>query len=156
VESITLPSTTTSFHPTDNTTILRLPARGLVNTGGVCFSNAVLQLLVHTPTFWDVFRVLGDLNGQLGAGDLATAAPLVDATMRFFEEFVLKENKPPPTQQPPQQAVREIQREDEEEKKEHNAVDFFEPTYIYDAMNEKTQLKYLLVRSRDQDVPFYH
>ena len=154
-DSITLPSTTTSFHPTDNTSILRLPARGLVNTGGVCFSNAVLQLLAHTPTFCDAFRELGDLKGRPGAEDLETAAPLVDATMRFFKEFALKEKKPPPTQQPPQQAVREIPREDEEEK-EHSAVDSFEPTYIYVAMKEKTQLKDLLVRSRDQDAPFYH
>ena len=154
-DSITLPSTTTSFHPTDNTSILRLPARGLVNTGGVCFSNAVLQLLAHTPTFWDAFRELGDLKGRLGAEDLETAAPLVDATMRFFKEFALKEKKPPPTQQPPQQAIREISREEEEEK-EHGAVDSFEPTYIYVAMKEKTQLKDLLVRSRDQDAPFHH
>ena len=154
-DSITLPRTTTSIHPTDNTSILRLPARGLVNTGGVCFSNAVLQLLAHTLTFWDAFRELGDLKGRLGAEDLETAAPLVDATMRFFKEFALKEKKPPPTQKPPQQAVREIPREDEEEK-EHSAVDSFEPTYIYVAMKEKTQLKDLLVRSRDQDAPFYH
>ena len=151
-DSITLPSTTTSFHLTGNTTILHPPTRGLVNTGGVCFSNAVLQLLAHTPTLRDVFRVLGDLNGQLGAGDPETAAPLVDATMRFFEEFAQKKPPPTVTQQPPQHAVSEIQREDEE-KKEHNAVDLFEPTYIYDAMNEKTQLKDSLVRSRDQDAP---
>ena len=75
--------------------------------------------------------------------------------MRFFKEFALKEKKPPPTQQPPQQAIREIPREEEEEK-EHSAVDSFEPTYIYVAMKEKTQLKDLLVRSRDQDAPFYH
>ena len=154
-ESITLPSTTTPFRLTGNTTLPRLRTRGLVNTGDVCFSNAVLQLLVHSPPFWDVFRVLGDLQGRLGAGGPETATPLVDATMKFFEEFMFKEKKPPPTQHPPQRAVREIQREDEEGKKEHNAVDSFEPTYMYDAMKEKRQLKDLLVRSRDQDTPFY-
>ena len=154
-ESITLPSTTTPFHPAGNTPLPRLRARGFVNIGGVCFSNAVLQLLVHSPPFWDVFRELGDLKGQLGAGGPETATPLVDATVRFFEEFIYKEKKPLSTQQALQQAMREIQREDEEEKKEHNAVDSFEPTYMYDAMKEKSQLKDLLVRSRDQDSPFY-
>ena len=143
-------------HPTDNTTLPRSRACGLVNSGSMCLFKAVLQLLVHFPPFWDVLRVLGDLKGQLGAGGPETATPLVDATMRFFEEFMSKEKKPPPSQQPPQQAVREITREHEEEKIERNAVDSIEPTYIYDAMKEKTQLKDLLVRSRDQDAPFYH
>ena len=154
-ESITLPCTTTSSHPVDNTTPLRLRARGLVNTGGVCLSNAVLQLLVHSPPFWDVFRELENMKGQLGERGPETATPLVDSTVRFFEEFMFKEKKLPPTQQPPQQAVREIQGEDEEEKKEHNSMDSFEPTYVYDAMKEKRQLKDLLVRSRDQEAPFY-
>ena len=122
-----------------------------MNTGGIGFSNAVLQLLVHSPPFWDVFRVLGDLKGKLGAGGPETgvsATPLVNATVMFFEEFVFEEKKPPPTQQPPNLAVREILGE-YEEKEDHNAVDSFEPTYMYDAMKEKSQLKDWLVRSRD-------
>ena len=96
------------------------------------------------------------MKGQLGDGGPETATPLVDATVRFFDEFMFKEKKPPPTQQPPQQPVREIQGEDEREKKEHNSMDSFEPTYMYDAMKEKRQLKDLLVRSRDQEAPFHH
>jgi ubiquitin carboxyl-terminal hydrolase 10 len=121
----------------------RLRARGLVNT-----ANAVLQLLVHSPPFWNLFRELGDLKGQRGAAGLETgggATPLVDATARFMEEFMIKE-EPPPTRQPPQQAADGKLKEDEEAKKEHDFVDSFEPTYMYDAMKEKRQLNNLLVR----------
>jgi hypothetical protein len=139
----------TPFHPTGNTTLPRLRARGLVNSGNMCFANAVLHLLVHSPPFWDLFRELGYLKGQRGAGGPETgsgATPLVHATVRFFEEFVFKEKEPFPTQQLPEQAAG-IPREDEEVDKEHNAADSFEPTYMYDAMKEKRQLKILLVRS---------
>ena len=74
--------------------------------------------------------------------------PLVDATVRFFEEFVSKEKEPPPTQQPSQQAAGGKPREDEGAMKEHNAVDPFEPIYMYDAMKEKGRLKTFLVSSR--------
>ena len=73
--------------------------------------------------------------------------PLVDATVRFFEEFRSKEKEPLPTQQPLQQAAWGKSREDEEEREEHSAVDSFEPLYRYDAMKEKRQLKHLLVCS---------
>ncbi|KAI0268541.1 hypothetical protein BGY98DRAFT_334976 [Russula aff. rugulosa BPL654] len=29
-----------------------------------CFANAVLQLLVNSPPFWNLFRELGDLKGN--------------------------------------------------------------------------------------------
>jgi ubiquitin carboxyl-terminal hydrolase 10 len=99
---------------------------------------------VHSPPFWDLFRELGDLKGQHEAEGTETggdATPLVDATVRFFEEFIIK-NK-----EPPEQVARGNPREDEETKKEHSAVDSFKPTYMYDAMKEKRQLKKLLVRS---------
>jgi ubiquitin carboxyl-terminal hydrolase 10 len=122
----------------------------------MCFANAVLQLLVHSPPFRNLIQELGDVKGQRAVWGLEMgggATPLVDATMRFFEEFMFKE-EPPPTQRPPQQAARGKLMEDEEEKKENKVLDSFEPTYMYDAMKEKKKLKDLLVRSRDQDVPF--
>jgi ubiquitin carboxyl-terminal hydrolase 10 len=85
---------------------------------------------------------MGDLKGPRGSGGLETGAdatPVADATVRFFEEFALKE--------PPQQAT-SGPRGPDEAKKEHNAMDSFEPTYIYDAMKEKRQLRNLLVCSR--------
>ena len=66
-----------------------------MNTGSMCFTNAVLQLLVHTYPFWYLFRYLfrklGDLKEQCGAGGPETgddATPLVNVTVRFVEEFV--------------------------------------------------------------------
>ncbi|KAH9987493.1 hypothetical protein BJV77DRAFT_1070467 [Russula vinacea] len=116
----------TPSRPTENATLPRLRARGLVNTGSMCFANSVLQLLVHSPSFWNLFRELGGLTGQLGVGGLETgrsATPLVDATASGGKL-----------------------RGHEDAMKEHKAVDSFEPMYVYDAMNlkEKRQLKYLL------------
>ena len=139
-----------SFGPTSNATRPGPRVRGLANSGSVCFANATLQLLVYSPPFWDLFRELGDLNAQRGAGDPGTgsrATPLVDATVRFFEEFRSEEKEPLPTQQPPQQAARGKLMEGEEEKQEPSAADPFEPLFMYNAMKEKRQLKHLLVRS---------
>jgi hypothetical protein len=121
-----------------------------VNTGNVCFANAVLQLLARSPPFWNIFRELGDLKGRRGGGDLGTVGgmtPLLDATARFFEEFTLKE-EPLRVQQSPQHATGRRPREGKKAKKVNNAVDSLEPTYMYDAMREKRQLKNLLVRFR--------
>jgi hypothetical protein len=140
----------TPSHPTGNTTPPRLRARGLVNSGNMCFANSVLHLLVHSPPFWNLFRELGDLKGQRGAGGPETgggSTPLVDATMGFFEEFMFREKVPPPTQQSLQLVARGESRQDEGEKEENKVVDSFEPTYMYDAMKEKTQLRNMLVRS---------
>ena len=108
----------------------------------MCFANAILHLLVHSPPFWDLFRELGDLKGPHESGGPETGAgatPVADATVRFFKEFAFKE--------PPQQAT-SGPRGPDEAKKEHNAVDSFEPTYMYDAMKEKRKLRNLLVCSR--------
>ena len=149
-EIFALLSSTTPSHPAGNFTLPRLRVRGLVNTGRMGFANAVLQLLVHSPPFWNLFRELGDSNGQRRAGDPETGGgttPLVDATVRFFEEFALTEKDTPPTKQPLQWVTTGNSREDEEEKKENKVVGSLEPTYMYDAMRGKRQLKRLLVRS---------
>ena len=108
------------------------------------FVNAVLHLLVHSPPFWNLFVELGDLKEQRGAGRPVTGCttPLVDATMRFFEEFMFKEEE---RQQLLQLVVRGKQRE--EEKKERKV----DQTYLYEAMNEKRQLKSMLVCSSVRD-----
>ena len=109
----------------------------------------MLQLLVHSPPFLNLFRELGDLKGPRGAGVSETsddATPLVDATLTFCEEFRFKEKEQLPPQEPPHQVAGGNVREDEETKKEINA-DPLEPSYMYEAM-KKTQLKKLLVRSR--------
>ena len=129
-------------------TVPRLRARGLVNTRNMCFANAVLQLLVNLPPSGNLFTELCDLKGRHGAavfesGDGAT--PLVDATARFLKEFMVEES--PSTEQRSQLATGRISRAGGE-KEDGDVVDSFEPTYIYDVMKEKGQLKYLIVRFR--------
>ena len=133
--------------PSRNATLPRLRARGLVNTGSMCFVNAVLQLLVHSPPFWDLLRELDDLKERRRAVGLETGGgitPMADSTLRFFEESMFTE--PPRPQQQLQLASEGLPNEDEEAKEEHESVDPFEPTYLYDAMKEKRQLNNLLVR----------
>ena len=145
-ESLALLSSTTHSCPTDGATVPRLRVCGLVNTGRMGVLNVVLQLLVHSPPFWNLFRELGDSNGQnraWGPDTGGSTTPLVDATLRFFEEFVLKEKETPSTKQRPHLAATGKPRGDEEKK----VADSFEPTYIYDAMKQKKQLKHFLVRS---------
>ena len=139
--SISRPSRT-AVPPTGSTTLPCLRARGLVNTGNMCFANAVLQLLVNFPPFRDLFKNLGDLKRQRGArvpdtGGVVT--PLVDATVKFFKEFVVDEESPSTPQQS-QPATAGTSRADE--------AASFNPTDLYDAMEEKSQLRPLLVRSR--------
>ena len=131
--------------PSSSTTFPRLRARGLANTRNTCFVNVVLQLLVNSPPFWYLFRVLGDLKRQCGLGVPETgssATPLVDATVRFFKEFIVESPSTvrSSTQRQSQSATGGTSRAGE---------DSFELGYImYDAMKEKRQLKPLLVRSR--------
>jgi hypothetical protein len=134
--------------PTGSATLPLPLTRGLLNTTNMCFANAVLQLLVNLPPLRTLFRELGDLKEQRGAGVPEAgggATPLVDATVRFFKEFIVEES--PSTQQQSQLATGGTSRADKEEK-DDNIVDGFEPSYMYDAMKEKRQLKPLLVRSR--------
>jgi ubiquitin carboxyl-terminal hydrolase 10 len=124
----------------------------------MCFANAVLQLLVYCPPFWKLFRELGRLMGPRergegqGIGDSATL--LVDATVRFLEEFVNEEKKPLPTQQL-QQQTENVNAKEEEEKKEDDGVDSFIPTYVYDAMKEKKRFENMRVRSRTYMAPIF-
>ena len=150
---VLLSSGTTPSRPTGHATLPRLRIRGILNTGGLCFANAVFQLLLHSPPFWNLFRELVYLKGQRGAEGPESdggATPLVDATVRFFEEFMFEEKGPPPLKEPPQQAANDMS---SEEKDKITVADSFEPTYLYDAMREKRQLKDLLVRFRNQDAP---
>jgi ubiquitin carboxyl-terminal hydrolase 10 len=123
-----------------------------VDSGNKCFANAVLQLLVHCPPFWNLFKDRGKLIGQEGLGEGkwqetgGGATPLVDATIKFLDEFVYKET-PSVMQQPQQKAGKGKSMEDEEEKEEHDTADLLELTYIYDVMKEKRQLNSLLVRT---------
>ncbi|KAI0264525.1 hypothetical protein BGY98DRAFT_612143 [Russula aff. rugulosa BPL654] len=54
------------------------------------------------PPFWNLFKDLDNLKGQRGAGVPQTdggVTPLVDATVRFFKEFIVEEESPSTQQQ---------------------------------------------------------
>lgn len=110
-----------------------------MNSENNCFANAVLQLLVHCPPFWSLFRELGRLTG-------GGATPLVNAKVKFLGEFVYEETLSA-MQRLQQKAETGKVRENEVGKKGHDVADSLNPKYMYDAMKEKGQLKHLLVRS---------
>ncbi|KAJ7642001.1 hypothetical protein FB45DRAFT_901565 [Roridomyces roridus] len=76
----------------------KLSPRGLINTGNMCFANAVLQALVYCQPFAGLFlRLRGLLEGfappssTLGEG--AEGAEMVRATGAFLAEFFGEEKK---------------------------------------------------------------
>ena len=143
----------------DNATLPRSRPRGLINEGNMSFVNAVLQLLVSCPPFWDLLRNLGLLMVQrrLGSGQQTGGGTttLVDATIRFLDEFVYKE-KPTLTQQLVQLVGNGKAKEVERGKREDGDTDPFKPTYMYNAMMENRQFKHMLVRSCTHAALFYH
>ena len=133
-ELLALLSGTPLSGPSDSATLSRLCARGLINQGSMSFINAILQVLVYCPPFWNLFSDLGWLmgqTGQRGQGGQQTKGGttlLVDATVRLLDEFAYKED-------------------DDREP--------FTPTCVYDAMKEKRQFESMLVRSCAQVAPLY-
>ncbi|OSD08397.1 cysteine proteinase [Trametes coccinea BRFM310] len=110
---------------------MKIRPRGLVNTGNMCFANAVLQILVYCPPFHRFFSELrkhlaGPVVGSQREGSKAT--PLVDATIQFLKEFV-----PDPPAPGADSKAKGKEREDDL----FDELDSFIPTYVYDAMKEK-------------------
>ncbi|KAH9928561.1 cysteine proteinase [Epithele typhae] len=110
---------------------MKIRPRGLVNTGNMCFANAVLQILVYCPPFHRFFSELrkhlsGPVVGSQREGSKAT--PLVDATIQFMKEFV---------PDPPAHAADSRSKGKERDDDAFDELDSFIPTYVYDAMKEK-------------------
>ena len=85
-------------------------------------------------------------GGEIGGG----ATPLVDATVRFLDEFAYKEKS-----SLTHQAARSKLREDEDGKEKDEGVHSFLSTDVYDALREKRQFISIRVRSRAH-VAFCH
>ena len=111
----------------------------LDGNGNLYLASAVLQSLVYCPPFRELFRDLGQCEGgEIGGGP----TPLVDATVRFLDEFAYKEKS-----SLAHQAARSKLREDEDGKKEDKGVHSFLSTDVYDALREKRRFISIRVRS---------
>lgn len=115
---------------------MQLRPRGLINTGNMCFANAVLQILLYCPPFHALFAALGrhlpaaPVVGTRGEGAGGKATPLVDATVEFLREFAVKDGG----------SGKGKEREEEE------GGDSFIPVKVYDAMKEKKRFDNMRVR----------
>ena len=98
---------------------------------------------------------MGPRDRGEGQGTDGSATLLVDATVRFLEEFVHEEKMPLPTQQSQQQSG-SVNAKEGDEQKEENGVDSFTPTYVYDAMKEKKRFDNMRVRPHAHVASFGH
>jgi ubiquitin carboxyl-terminal hydrolase 10 len=114
----------------------KIRPRGLVNTGNMCFANAVLQVLVYCPPFYRLFIELGKhiIGPVVGSQHEDTkATPLVDAIIQFLKEFGTKEEE------------RDLKSKGKEREEDFDDLDSFIPTYVYDVMKEKKRFASMVV-----------
>ncbi|KAG2150677.1 uncharacterized protein EDB93DRAFT_1103385 [Suillus bovinus] len=116
---------------------IRIRPRGLVNSGNLCFANAVLQVLVYCPPFWRFFTDLGRLHQPTEE----SKTPLVDATIRFIREFTPKERAPV------EGKGKGVERYGSNglvhEEVHEDIMDSFMPTYVHDALKEKKRFDHM-------------
>ncbi|KAI0797517.1 hypothetical protein C8Q75DRAFT_738539 [Abortiporus biennis] len=114
--------------PTGPAVAPKIRPRGLINTGNMCFANAVLQVLVYCPPFHRLFNELGKhLQGPVAGSQKegGNGTPLVDAIIQFLKEFTPPESKPSSNSK------------GKEREEDFDELDSFIPTYVYDVMKEK-------------------
>ena len=132
----------------DNATLLPSHPRKLDNDENMSLASTVLQSLVYCPPFRDLFRGLS--VGQCERGETGgRTTPLIDATIRFLDEFAYKEKS-----SVTHQAARGKVRDDEDGKRENDGVQSFLSTDVYDALKQKRQFAIVKVRSCTHVVAF--
>jgi hypothetical protein len=124
--------------PSDDATPLYAHSRKLDDNENMYLASAVLQSLVYCPPFRELFR---DLDHREGGETGGGVSPLVDATVRFLDEFAYKEKSLT------HQATRGKVKEDEDVKNEGEGVHSFLSTDVYDALKQKRQFIIMRVRS---------
>lgn len=73
------------YDPNTHATSPLIQPRGLVNKGNMCFMNAILQVLVYCPPFYNLF----DRIGKEVLQKMSSRTPLMDAMVMFIREFQL-------------------------------------------------------------------
>lgn len=77
----------------NNCPIFKARARGLTNTGNICYMNAVLQVLLFAEPFNKTLKLLE--TKSMGSLSPETKTPVLDIITRFFNVFTLTNtNKP--------------------------------------------------------------
>jgi hypothetical protein len=147
-ESLSILSGMSPESPSDNATLLRSHPGKLDNDGNMSLANTVLHSLVYCPPFQDLFRdlPLGQREREETGGG---ATPLIDATVRFLDEFAHQEKS-----SVTHQAARGEVRDDQDGKREDDGAHSFTSTNVYDALKEKRQFTIVRVRSCTHVVAF--
>lgn len=112
-----------------------------MNTGNMCFANAVLQVLVYCPPFWRLFYELGkvmDKSPDTVTGGEQSRTPLVDTTVRFIREFIPKQKKATAPEGKGKAVDRTAYGEEEDD-----VMESFIPAYVYDALKEKKRFDHM-------------
>lgn len=71
--------------------MFRINPRGLSNTGNICYMNSILQVLIYCEPFNRLLKLIE--TKSLGSLGLKSVTPLLDSTIKFFNDFVAKSNK---------------------------------------------------------------
>ena len=118
----------------------KIRPRGLINSGNMCFANAVLQVLVYCPPFYRLFTDLAKYLPGLPPSDsvkpVDNRISLTTGTIEFLNEF---------------NPLSEKERRRREEDGEDVFLDSFTPTSVYDVMRAKKRFENMRVSSWGSD-----